>query len=70
MMYCIVYRTGGFGSWEWHRSLPLDWDQAQIAKRMNERAGYFSVIEEYHPSLALPRTFDYPGIERSGVCIG
>ena len=63
-LYTVVYRTGGYARYQWHRALPQQTlEQALRIQSELERAGYHALAPQdaaQSMRIGLPETFE-PG---------
>jgi hypothetical protein len=59
-LYCVVYRTGGYANFKWHRTLPVtSFKEAAEQCDSVTRQGYRGYVAYYDLSMSigLPDTF-------------
>lgn len=59
-IYCVVYRVGGTEVFQWQRTLPMTYAEAQAALAEITRGGRVGHIANYarSVSIGLPETYD------------
>lgn len=59
-LHCVVYRTGGWANFKWHRTTPTTSGAASITRGELTRMGYLAMVVNYNNSLqvGLPQTFE------------
>lgn len=58
--YTVIYRTGGYLNFRWHKCLPVaTWEKAQALAEEVRRQGYHALIHDTEAleSIGLPETY-------------
>ena len=59
-LYCVIYRTGGYENFQWHRTSAMTRSKAIQTADVVKKGGRQAFIEKYDLSMAigLPEGYD------------